>query len=77
VSFLLICIGAVIFILDSFETYINGSKLNSFVDLCTLANVSLIMMAEYSYGYYLHAKAPWGQSDIPLDWLQKEIQGEQ
>lgn len=47
----------------------NGSNVNSFVDLCTLANVSILMFDEYAHGFYLHAQAPWAASDIPLDWL--------
>lgn len=53
-----------------------GSAINRFKDLCTLANVSIVMLDEYCHGYYLHAKAPWGSSDLPLDWLQKELQDE-
>tara|TARA_B110000285_G_C15124521_1_gene619297 strand:+ start:1993 stop:2163 length:171 start_codon:yes stop_codon:yes gene_type:complete len=55
------------------EAVVSGSAINQFVDLCTLANVSLILLEEHLYGYYLHAKAPWGASDIPLDWLQSEL----
>ena len=76
VGFILLCIGAGIFISQSVFDYVNASKLNTFVDLCTLANTSLVLIEEYTYGYYLHAKAPWGSSDIPLDWLQNEIQQE-
>ena len=73
VGFLLISIGGVQFIIQSVLDYVNSSKLNIFVDLCTLANISIIFVEEYTYGYYLHAKAPWGASDIPLDWLHTEI----
>ena len=53
-----------------------GEKINSFVDLCTIANVSLVMMYEHGFGYYLHGQAPWTSSDIPLEWLQKNLQDE-
>ena len=43
--------------------------MTNFVDLCTLANVSLLMFDEYAHGFYVHAQAPWGASDVPLDWL--------
>lgn len=50
--------------------------MNQFVDLCTLANVSVLMFDEHLRGYYLHAKAPWQKSDIPLDWLQTRLHEE-
>jgi len=45
----------------------------NFVDLCTMANTSIIIIKEQCFGYYIHGKAPWGQSDIPLEVLQKQI----
>lgn len=55
----------------------DGSAVTGFVDLCTLANVSLLMFDEQSHGYYLHAQAPWGASDIPLVELSRELRNEE
>ena len=64
------CIGAVQFVYHNIKTiFNNGSEINQFVDLCTLANISMVILPENLYGYYIHAKAPWHASDIPLDWL--------
>jgi len=63
------CIGAAQFVFLNIKTFVSGSAINQFVDLCTLANMSIIMLEENLYGYYIHAKVPWGSSDIPLDWL--------
>lgn len=49
----------------------DGSMLTRFVDLCTLANVSVLLFREHNRGFYIHGQAPWRKSDIPLDWLQK------
>lgn len=62
-------IGGAQFVYLNIKTYISGSEINNFVDLCTLANISMVILEEHIYGYYIHAKAPWGASDIPLDWL--------
>ena len=63
-------IGAVQVLLHRIESWSSGgSKVTNFVDLCTLANVSLLMFDEYAHGFYVHAQAPWGASDVPLDWL--------
>lgn len=71
-------IGAVQVALHRIEAWSSatGSKVASFVDLCTLANVSLLLFDEYAHGFYIHAKAPWGASDVPLDCLQEEIKDE-
>lgn len=53
-----------------------GSAVTGFVDLCTLANVSILMFDEESHGYYVHAQAPWGSSDIPLVELSRELSQE-
>jgi len=76
VAFLIICISAVQFIIFNVFNILNGSMITDFIDLCTLANMSIVIMDEHTHGYYIHAKAPWGSSDIPLDWLQKELQDE-
>lgn len=39
------------------------------VDLCTLSNISILLIEENSFGYYVHGQAPWGSSDIPLENL--------
>lgn len=69
VALLFLAIGLVQAAYHRMEAIVTGSAINQFVDLCTLANVSLVLLEEHLYGYYLHANAPWGASDIPLDWL--------
>ena len=76
VSVLFFSIGAVQFILNNLKHYLYGSPINKFKDLCTFANISIIMLDEHSHGYYLHGKVPWSTSDIPLDWLQTELNSE-
>jgi hypothetical protein len=69
-SILLWAISFVQYLIHEFNNWVSGSVLNQFKDLCTFANISVIMLDEAFHGYYLNAKAPWGSSDIPLDWLQ-------
>ena len=76
VSLLFICIGGAQFIYINLKTCVCGAEINSFVDLCTIANISMVILKEHLYGYYLHAKAPWHASDIPLEVLQRELQKE-
>lgn len=58
-SVLFFGIGIVQFILHNIDNYLYGSEINSFKDLCTLANISMVILDEVCHGYYLHGKAPW------------------
>jgi len=69
-------IGSVQLILNQINNFAYTSQINKFKDLCTFANISIIMLDEHARGFYLHGKVPWSTSDIPLDWLQKELQDE-
>ena len=45
----------------------------NFADLCTLANCSVLIMTEKYHGYYIHGRAPWAKSDLPMAWLKLEL----
>jgi|688.fasta_scaffold293271_2 hypothetical protein len=34
------------------------------------------MLTQNNYGYYIHGKAPWGESDLPLSWIKRELDNE-
>ena len=72
-GFLLMCITIVQLMVSRITSGTYGEKINAFVDLCTIANVSLVMMYEHGHGYYLHGQAPWTSSDIPLEWLHYNL----
>jgi hypothetical protein len=52
------------------------TQMNQFVDLACISNVSMLIIEEEAFGYYIHGRAPWNSSDIPLDWLSNEIKKE-
>lgn len=52
------------------------TPMNQFVDLACISNVSMLIIEEEAFGYYIHGRAPWHSSDIPLDWLSTEIKKE-
>lgn len=33
-------------------------------------------MTGHVHGYYIHGKAPWMQSDLPISWLKAELDKE-
>lgn len=46
------------------------------MDLATIANISMLIVEEEVFGYYLYGKVPWESSDIPLEWLSAEMNNE-
>ena len=46
------------------------------MDLCSVANISVLIMDQYYHGYYLHGKAPWGRSDLIMSELKEKLDSE-
>ena len=43
------------------------------MDLCSVSNISILIMDQHYHGYYIHGKAPWGRSDLMLSELKKQL----
>lgn len=55
------------------ERYIEENPSSSFIDVCTVAKVSLLIMDERYHGYYLHANAPHEHSDGTMTELGQHL----
>ncbi|CAE8737203.1 unnamed protein product, partial [Polarella glacialis] len=53
-----------------------GHDLNNFVDACSVANVSVIILDEPFHGYYIHGKAPSSRGDWSHTELTKVLHDE-
>ncbi len=55
-------------------------KIINFVDLCSVSNISLFILMDNQYGYYIHGRAPHGTADVNmkemLDNLHRESKQE-
>ena len=67
----LICHLFWIFVQDS------GGDLSAFSQLCSISNCSVLIFDQKFHGYYIHGKAQWEKSDLPLMWLYRNIANEQ
>ncbi|CAH8645036.1 unnamed protein product [Dicrocoelium dendriticum] len=47
-----------------------SDKLRSFADLCSVANVSVFIMSQANFGYYIHGHSPTGKSDVDLGGIE-------
>lgn len=72
-SFILLCTAIVQVILNLIITMSEDPKSLNFADLCTLANCSVLILTDKYQGYYIHGKAPWMKSDLPMSWLKMEL----
>lgn len=76
-AFIFLCIMAVQYILEALNSYASSLKFQEFMDLCSVSNISLLIMDENFHGYYIHGKSPWGKSDLVLSELKQNLDSEQ
>ena len=48
----------------------------NFIDLCSVANISVIMFNEDLNGYYIHGRSPSGSADVSFEKLRLNLQAE-
>ena len=41
-------------------------KIINFIDLCSVSNISVFMLIENNYGYYIHGRSPHGTTDVNM-----------
>ncbi|XP_011182497.3 meckelin [Zeugodacus cucurbitae] len=51
-----------------------GDPLQKFIDLCSLSNVSVFMLLEQSFGYYIHGRSPNGFADTDMYSMLAQMQ---
>ncbi|XP_014254022.1 meckelin isoform X2 [Cimex lectularius] len=59
-----------------YERYIKNS-IQEFVDICSLANISLFVLALENYGFYVHGRSAHGFSDTDMATLRKQLRREE
>jgi len=51
-------------------------KILNFIDLCSVSNISMFILSNNQYGYYIHGRSPQGTADINmkemLDYFTRE-----
>lgn len=57
------------FLLQRIASIFTGHDLNDFIDVCSIANISVFILDEPFHGYYIHGKAPssrgdWGHTEL-------------
>jgi len=74
--YLLVDIVQVFFNLFVYERFISDD-IREFVDLCSMSNVSVFVMAHGEFGYYIHGRSVHGRADVSMremsEMLEREV----
>jgi meckelin len=69
-------IGVTCFVIETFISPMFAPDYVNFVDLCSVANISVIMFNEELNGYYIHGKSANGASDVSSEKLRLNLESE-
>ena len=53
------------------------NKIAEFVDLCSISNVSVFIMAEPYYGFYIHGRSVHGRADTDMAEMNEQLKKEE
>ena len=59
-----------------YERFIE-SKLHNFVDFCSMANISIFVMSETNFGYYIHGRSVHGNADTGMLQMHENLKREE
>jgi meckelin len=59
-----------------YERYYTEPKGQRFIDLCTLAKISIFIMDERYHGYYLHCRSPYEFADCGMEKICDDMRNE-
>ena len=76
ITFLIYSIGCAQYFIAMIVYPIKPPDYVEFVDLCSVANISIIMFNEDLNGFYIHGKSPSGASDVSSERLRLNIENE-
>lgn len=73
---ILFMVGSVSYFFQTAFAVWNPPPYLDFVDLCSVANISIIVFNEEMNGYYIHGKSPSGASDVGSQRLSLNLEAE-
>ncbi|XP_078066710.1 meckelin-like [Mustelus asterias] len=69
-------LAQVIFCVGFCERFVED-KIQQFVDLCSVSNVSVLVLLHRCYGYYIHGRSVHGQADIGMESMCLNLKKEE
>ncbi|XP_055066491.2 meckelin [Misgurnus anguillicaudatus] len=76
-SALWLCIGLIqiIFFTVIHERFVED-KIRQFVDLCSISNISVLLLSHRCFGYYIHGRSVHGHADTNMDEMNTNLKRE-
>lgn len=74
-TFFWIAVALVMYLLEFqvFYRFVVVHPLHSFVDLCSVSNISVIIMPEHQFGYYIHGESIHAHADVSMEEFQNNL----
>nr|CCC90650.1 conserved hypothetical protein [Trypanosoma congolense IL3000] len=74
-TFLWATVSAAVYVLEYQFYYrlVRVHPLRSFVDLCSVSNISVLILPEAQWGYYIHGESIHGHSDVSMEEFQRGL----
>jgi len=76
ITILIFGIGGIQYIVSAVLSPMYPHDYTNFVDMCSMANISIIMFNEDLNGYYIHGKSASGNSDVSSEKLRLNLEAE-
>ncbi|XP_053343427.1 meckelin [Clarias gariepinus] len=72
-----LCIGfiQITFFSVFYERFVED-KIRQFVDLCSISNVSLLLLSQRCFGYYIHGRSVHGHADTNMEEMNSNLKRE-
>ncbi|XP_055019788.1 meckelin [Boleophthalmus pectinirostris] len=72
-----LCIGLlqVIFFTLFYECFVED-KIRQFVDLCSISNISVLLLSHRCFGYYIHGRSVHGHADTNMEEMNNNLKRE-
>jgi len=76
ISFVFFCTGAAEFFIRLAFSFRIPLPSHNFIDLCSIANLSVIIFDDILHGYYIHGQSPGGIADTDSEELKHILENE-
>ncbi|XP_061531241.1 meckelin-like isoform X1 [Phycodurus eques] len=75
-STLWLCIGLLQVIFTVFYEICVDDKIRQFVDLCSISNISVLLLPQRCFGYYIHGRSVHGHADTNMEEMNNNLRRE-
>ena len=74
---MVLCAAQLLWRWGIYDRWLNEPIEQRFIDLCTLAKVSIILLPESHFGYYLHCRSPYPYADDTMEEMLNQLEQEE